>query len=208
MIEFLRIWVIDIIIMIVFISFLEIILPNSNMKKYIQMIIGLLITIVLIKPFINFITKDINIEKEVFANIGKSYSYFQEDNNDYVAIQTEQIISIYKSQLYEEINEMILKEEIYEISNIEIDVVEDNSKENYGEIIGIKIALKDNKEDVTQDNGKISIEEIDEVVISTTGKNVSNHIKITEKCKDIQQNISSNYRIPEDKVLVYIETKN
>ena len=70
-IEFIKNWVIDIVYMSIFISFLEIVLPKGNMKRFIDMIIGFLIIIVVINPFIKFINKDIDIERNIFTSINR-----------------------------------------------------------------------------------------------------------------------------------------
>jgi len=206
MIQFIRSWVINIIIIIVFISFLEIILPNGNMKKYIKVLTGLLIIMVLINPFINLITKDINIEREVLTNIGKSYSYYEEENENYISMQTQQITNIYREQLYKEINEIITKDGTYAVSNMHIKIIEDNTKENYGEIIGIEVGLENIDRENTENKYTIKIDEIQNVSISTIADGLTSDLQITEKCKEIQKDIAVNYQIPEENVKVYLKT--
>ncbi|HOM44065.1 MAG TPA: stage III sporulation protein AF, partial [Bacillota bacterium] len=52
MADFLREWVINIAVIIIFIMFLDTIIPNSSMKRYINVIVGLMIIVVVIKPFV------------------------------------------------------------------------------------------------------------------------------------------------------------
>ena len=46
--EFLNLWLKDIILVFIFLSIVEIMIPKGNMKKYINMIIGFLIIITII----------------------------------------------------------------------------------------------------------------------------------------------------------------
>jgi stage III sporulation protein AF len=208
MINFMREWIINIVIMIVFVTFLEIILPSSNMKRYIQMIIGLLIIIVLINPFINLITKDINIEREVFANIGESFSYDQSGNSEYIELQNKQIINMYKQKLYKEISEMVSKEGDFDIFNLDIDIIEDSIQDNYGDITRIELAIMTAKKEGSQKNDEIKVNKIQDVVISTLDSDSTKSIQTSESCKKIQKKISEYYKISEDKVLVYLETES
>ena len=50
MADFLREWIINITVIIIFIMFLDTIIPNSSMKRYINVIVGLMIIVVVIKP--------------------------------------------------------------------------------------------------------------------------------------------------------------
>ncbi|MGF7057002.1 stage III sporulation protein AF [Brassicibacter mesophilus] len=208
MINFMREWIINIVIMIVFVTFLEIILPSSNMKRYIQMIIGLLIIIVLINPFINLITKDINIEREVFANIGESFSYDQTGNSEYIELQNKQIINMYKQKLHKEISEMVSKEGDFDILNLDIDIIEDSIQNNYGDITRIELAIMTAKKEGIQKNDEIKVNKIQDVVISTLDSDSTKSIQTSESCKKIQKKISEYYKISEDKVLVYLETES
>ena len=208
MINFMREWIINIVIMIVFVAFLEIILPSSNMKRYIQMIIGLLIIIVLINPFIKLITKDINIEREVFANIGNSFSYDQNGSTEYIRQQNKQIINIYKQKLEKEISKMILEEGDYDILSLEIDIIENDTQDNYGSISRIEAAIMTSEKDDSQKKYEIKIDKIQDVVVNTEDNDSSRKIQISENCREIQEKISEYYNISEDKVLVHLKTES
>ena len=65
-VDFLKLWIRDIAFVFVIVSIIEIIIPNNNMKRYIDMVIGLLIIIVIITPFIKLLNKDFDIDKEIF----------------------------------------------------------------------------------------------------------------------------------------------
>lgn len=67
-IEFSKIWVKDIAMVLAIISIVEIILPNSNMKKYIDMIIGILVIVVIITPFTKLINKDVHLDTHINLN--------------------------------------------------------------------------------------------------------------------------------------------
>ena len=68
LIAFVRYWLQDIIMVFVIITIVEILLPNSNMRKYINMVVGFLIILVMISPFVQLLNPNYNID----VNFGKT----------------------------------------------------------------------------------------------------------------------------------------
>lgn len=58
MIETLTNWVKGLMMLVLFAAFLELILPSSNMQKFVRVIIGLLIMLAILNPVTDFLTKD------------------------------------------------------------------------------------------------------------------------------------------------------
>ena len=69
MIEDLSYWVKNIIYIIFFIVFLEILLPNNSMRKYVKVVGGLLVMVVILSPLTKFINKEINLSDVIAKNI-------------------------------------------------------------------------------------------------------------------------------------------
>lgn len=59
MIETLTNWVKGLMMLVLFAAFLELILPSSNMQKFVRLIIGLLIMLAILNPMIEFLAKDV-----------------------------------------------------------------------------------------------------------------------------------------------------
>jgi stage III sporulation protein AF len=92
MIEFLRGWIINIVIISILITILEAIIPNNSFKSYIKMVGGFLIIIALINPFIKLLTNNINIDKGVFSSIDvSSMNYSKEKINSSNEDQIEEL---------------------------------------------------------------------------------------------------------------------
>lgn len=58
MIDVLKVWVTNITIAIFFITAVEMILPDNNMKKYAKFVLGLILIVVIINPIIKIFNKD------------------------------------------------------------------------------------------------------------------------------------------------------
>lgn len=206
MIEILKNWVINIVVIIFFVAFIEIMLPKSSMKRYVNMVLGLLIIIVLINPIIKFMANDIDIEREVFLNISKQNNMYSDKDLKYVEAQNQNIVEMYKNKLKREITDFIELDEGYKIVEVNISIEENSKLDNFGEIIGIEVYL----EQITGEEPKnmsIKINEIEEIVVNKDRKNsiVINKTSSPGFEKMINS-ISSHYKLPKEKVVVILKT--
>ena len=124
-VDFLKLWIRDIAFVFVIVSIIEIIIPNNNMKRYIDMVIGLLIIIVIITPFIKLLNKDFDIDKEIFKKEIEESKFVYKDNMNLVSMQEEQIKEVYLSKMEEEIKELIQETTNYKVDEISISIYED-----------------------------------------------------------------------------------
>ncbi len=203
MIDFLKDWVTNIIILVVLISFLEIILPSSSMKRYINMIIGLLIIIVLINPFIKLITNDINIEREVLFNILESNEMSNINQDNFSQLQDSQVIEVYKDSIRKEMINLISSKTKYKIKSLSVDIIEDKENEYFGEIQAVKLII-DNTNSNGDKNNKIivKVDDVKQVSIKSNDElNTKNNNNLTEY-NDLRRLISESYRIEENQVMI------
>jgi len=71
LIEVLKVWVTNITIAIFFITAVEMILPDNNMKKYAKFVLGLMLIVVIINPIIKIFNKDFDFYS--YSNKAASY---------------------------------------------------------------------------------------------------------------------------------------
>lgn len=205
MIDFLGDWVINIVILVIFLTFLDIILPNHNLKRYINMISGLLIIIVIINPFINLLSKDINIEREVFSNIMNSNMKNNSYEKGIEEIQNQQVINIYKESLKKEIIDLVVSKTPYSISDISLEIIEDQDKDDFGKIQSVILILSDN---IEQEDGKskedinIRVDEVKKVTVNLDKNLSQTQFNSSKEFVEVQELISDSYRIPKDQVFI------
>lgn len=201
--SFLRDWTTNILIISIFISLLEIILPKSNMKRYIEMIIGLLIIIVIINPFIKLLNGNIDIEREVFASITKSNNINYYDNNDLKEIQEKQIIEIYKRKLIEDVKSLIEKDGNYLVKQIVLDI-ETVDENNYGKInkISINIEKGNNNENKKEKVKKIEIK-VD--AVQSNKELTSQKDKYTVDIQSITKSLYDKFNIQHEDISIYFD---
>lgn len=134
MINFMSSWAEQIVLAVIVATIIEMILPKSKNKKYIQMVIGVYVLFNIISPIIK--------NKENFS-IGKFNIENYETKSQYEIDQTsmdERLEKIYLDEL-EDIVRTKFEENDIEVVKCEIDAVLDTNKKNAG-IHSIKVKIK------------------------------------------------------------------
>lgn len=142
-------WCEEIIVVIIISIIIESLIPNSNNKKYIKVIIGIYTMYVTINPILNFINYDFNIEENLLKNL----------KTEEVNVDLNNIKDVYIDGIEEE-----LKKDInslgYEV--IFLNVFVDNNYENI-EKVELKVNPNTEQEIIKQyifDNYLVSTDNI------------------------------------------------
>lgn len=198
MINWIKLWVEQIIIAVIISIIVEMILPEGN-KKYIKMVLGLYILFVMIGPVISKATNSDEIldfdYKRFFSKDVYSTSNTEkfEDTNNKLIEQT--YIEKIKSDIETKIEKMG-----YSVDNINISIIGNKSSENYGQISNLEIKISKLKEDKTSTN-KIQIQNIN-VGNNVTSNINSEELNITETDKKkIIEYITNEYSIMDKKII-------
>lgn len=198
-VSFISSWLKDIVVLFILISIAELIMPKGNMKRYINLVIGLLIIFTIVNPFAKLMKLDFNLDQAIF-NYSKSDDYLNNDEEFYIQ-QEKQIESLYKEKISNEMIELVEDKTEYKVIDISIGIIE--SKEKYGEIDYIKLIVDKNKE--TKSN-KISIEKVSPVYIDNNVKAISNKNSkdndVNNDFNELKELLSSRYSIEKEKITV------
>lgn len=154
--ELFKEWISAITSAIIFASLCEILLPSGNMKKYVNLILGIILSITMLRPFAdNSFNKwpDKLLEFERVSAYASQEELDKEERYMVIKIYTEKI----EKTLYNKLCENI-KGEVF--VNIE---VETDNKENFGEINKATIIV------VQKDGFKDYRKEIEEILKSEFG---------------------------------------
>lgn len=200
-IEFLTLWIKDIAMIFVLISIIEIVLPNNNMKRYIDMIIGFLIIIAIINPFVKLFHKDFNIDREIFQKTGEQIKFEYMDNLDLALTQEEQVKEIYIGKIEDEIMDLIHQTTNYRVENMNVSIYEDNIQ--YGNIKDIELILKkDEKEE--EPKNLITVSSIEEISIGEKKESSTTLIELDDE--GIKNLISKNHSISKENIKIFLNT--
>lgn len=199
-IEILKGWIIDITIIFVLVSIIEMVIPNNSIKKYINIVTGLLIIIVIITPFINLIYRDYDIDKEVFKNLMGQNKTYIEDNSDLIGLQEKQIKEIYIAKMKEDISTVVSEMSDYEVDNIYISIYED--EENYGDVKEMEIVLKE-KDLVTDKGTKDTIDVINIEEITVGEEHIeAKQTQLFENSEEIIDALNEKYNVDKSNIRI------
>lgn len=129
MIEILKIWVMNIVVVIFFLLISDILLPDSNIKQYIKVIIGLLVILIIIKPLLNIKSinsnfEDIYIETAAFLETD-NYEKDVETLNTY---QKEKALTLYEDYIKKIVIDAVSRELKVDEKAVHVEIRTDNKK--------------------------------------------------------------------------------
>ncbi|QXM06017.1 stage III sporulation protein AF [Crassaminicella indica] len=207
MMLFLKSWILNIVTVVIFISIMEFILPNSSMKKYIKMIVGLLVMLVIINPILEFMHERVQLEEDIFKTssaINKRELALNLDQ--FKGTQQKQIIAIYKNNIEKHIKDQIEFNNKVHVLSINSNIEENIESKEFGNIKNLNILLS-KYEDKQPQTG---IQPVSNIVINVN-KN-KEKVKITKNesiTKKIKEYISKQYGLEEDRININMnEIKN
>ncbi|MCY6959962.1 stage III sporulation protein AF [Clostridium brassicae] len=192
MLQYIKIWIINICTAVFFITAVEMILPNNKMKKYAKFVLGLILITVIMNPIIKIFDKDFNIN----SYVDTAYEYFENKNykknyDKYKISNIDNTASVFSKNL-EKICLDKLKEKFpkdnYEVL---IDVSFDKEKENFV-IDLVNVGFTDKK-----------IKKIKKIKIGDSKGPEKSDVSNNKKCDDIKDYLSVALNIPKSKIKVH-----
>ena len=206
MLDFLHVWVTNIAVIIIFTSFLEILLPNSDMKRYIKVIIGLLVLLVIVKPFVILSEIDISFKKDIIETSDFiDVDPLKKDSENISKYQSEKALEIYESNIKQQIRRIIStnKDIAQNILNIDLDIENNMSSESFGKIKALKIEIKKEK------GLTVEVNKIDDININKNKKvinEVNSEYNLNDKVEDeIKTNLSNFFGLDRSAIKVILK---
>lgn len=190
-VNFISSWLKDIVVLFILISIAGLIMPKGNMKKYIDLVIGLLIIFTIISPFAKLIKMDFNLSEAVF-NYSRPVDNLNISSEEFYIEQEKQIESVYKDKIKSELIKLIEDQSTYKVVDISIELFDSTDK--YGEVEYLKLMVTE--DDINKNN--ISIRKVEPVDIKGEQKKVQ--IDDENKYKDLKEIIETKYSISKNKI--------
>lgn len=194
-IETLKNIVINLVTVLIFISAIELIVPDNKMKKYIKFVLGLILITVILNPIIKFIS---NGEKNVIDSISSYQEVFSKEENKMNSdsektLKTDDKEETRKKMFINNFNkncDNLLKNKFKDMTfKSEADCEIDFSNVTVN-VKKLKIGVSDNK-----------INKIKKIAIE--GNNTESTKEENDKYSEIVNYLSSQLNIPKDRIEVY-----
>ena len=201
MIEIFRNWTFNIATIIVFFVLIEVIIPSEKFKKYIKFVIGLIIMIVIMNPIVSTLNGKISIDDIAI----ESFNQFQVEeikskHANYEKSQNDQIMSIFKEKLIEQIKEKILSIDGINETYVEINIEEDVNSADFGEIKQINAEIHPNSNKELSKNE--TVKPVDINLEKKVSNNESNNQKLISKVK---LELSTSYEIEPKNIFLKLQ---
>lgn len=185
-------WVKNIIFVVLFASFLEILLPNSSMQRFVRVIMGLFIMLAIITPVVDSVQKPL-LPMQLPTSNGSSADSVAilNDANNFVHGHEKLSVEVYKKELAQQMQVLIRALEGVADAKVLVDI-EENDDAIKGKITGVVVYI-------TPGIG-VSKNQIKKVVIGDEVKSVAElDTELTTKVKRL---ITELYQLPKEIVEV------
>ncbi|MCC5909942.1 MAG: stage III sporulation protein AF [Clostridiaceae bacterium] len=201
----LREWIITITSVIIFITFVEILVPNSNNKRYVNVVVGILIMIVILNPLFHLLRQDINLEEGILkASSEIEYRAMSNRMDSNMSVmQKEAVIELYKTKLIDQMKHRLNSTTNYIVQDIKLEV-EETDEEKFGTINKLDIVLQDSKKPETPETKHIEPVNI-QVSINKNNNTAETHsILLSNEEKEIRNSFSIYYDVPKENINIHI----
>ncbi|WP_142414869.1 stage III sporulation protein AF [Hathewaya massiliensis] len=143
MMEMIKSWIINLCTIMIFITAVEMILPDNSIKKYAKYVLSLLIVLAMLTPILKIMTKGFN-PSEVSKKADKYFEAqaYEKDMNKYKKKNIERTVEGFKEKLALECKESLNKSLKKEKFKVEIDA-DFNEKQRKIEINEIRVGFSE-----------------------------------------------------------------
>ena len=202
--EFLTNWISNIIIFILLATIMDMLLPNSEMRKYAKIVVGLLLITVLIAPVFKLLSTDFEAlltgsTPAEYVEKNKMETLVDRKKSEIQAAQNAYILEEMAVQLKKDGEEELINRFNYAISHIDISVNNPTNPEIPEDLSLISVILSD--KDTQQGDGEIE-------VVKPVEINTKDRISVgTREEEDITSLLASIWEVEEEKIEVVFERR-
>jgi stage III sporulation protein AF len=152
-VEFLSDWVMNIILFILLATIIDMLLPNSGMKKYVKMVTGLLLIVIILDPLFKLVSLDFeqtlstfhlqpeNEEKNIENLIEMKKTEIQASNRAYILEQM-------AVQMKTEVEEELVEKYDVRVEQVLLSIKEESKEElSHEDISSIEVILSEQQEE-------------------------------------------------------------
>ncbi|MGG3737903.1 stage III sporulation protein AF [Aeribacillus pallidus] len=195
-------WITNIILFLFLAIIVDMLLPNSNMKKYAKFVVGLLLIIIIIHPLMKLFSEDFNVES-ILREINWEYMTSEKEMEKLIELKKKEIDATQRAYILEQMAVQLQKSvekelmERFEVTISSIEVIpksDDSTQLNQWEMISIQLQ----KANESQAASTIEIVEIN------TERPLENEVAKTE-AMEIQSFLSDYLDVPKDIIHVVVK---
>jgi len=213
MLEYLKIWIKNIVVIMMLGLVLEVFIPRGDLKKYVKMVMGLFVIFMILQPLLKLIDYNFSLATEINIKDFPGKEEIIEKGNLLKQENERMAIENYKLNLENQIKKIV--ETSNGIDNVRaiVDVYDDKKDERYGLIRSVELILE-MRETETPQFKKTDINPVEKVNIqiypdrekenqepSAKGMTMINE-GLSEK---IRKTLSDLYKIPPNNIRIFVK---
>lgn len=200
-------WVKDIIIFLVLTTIISNLLGKSNYKKYVNLVAGIILVILVISPLLNLFQLGDTLDYYFSVNILSSEA--KDLNSELLDMekgQMSEILQEYKEEIKNQVIKILEKQELY-LVEIEITIEEDTDSDAFGNLNALDLNASYIRQDNVKQSSDIEKVEIDNINIGSQIKIANNADRDTLSPSEINvKNLLSDfYNMNPDNINISIQ---
>lgn len=202
----LRLMVKSILVIIMLAAFLEIVLPRSDMKRYVNLVIGLFVILAVLNPFLTLINQglDLDVFDDVTAKNPDTESLIR-IGKEMAAEDRNKASRQYKEKLSRQIMGIAGMYQNTKTTGVDIEMVEDPESESFGQINKIIIHTTNESSGVKSGSGggtSTGVEvNVNEINISTENPE-KNHTASVDESRGLKDVIADFYGLNPEQIQI------
>lgn len=202
--DFLSGWIANIIMFILLAVILDMLLPNSNLQRYVKMVIGLLLIVIILNPILKIFSQNF---EEIVATATPSTAAQQKNIENLIEFKKREIQATTDAyileemavQMKEEVQEDMINQFNMEVSHVSITIDESievsaDSTKHFS--VNVQLAQSEVKEQAVSAIAKVSID---------TKKPLQVEEEITFDEKEIVSYLAGKWQLTTDQIIVAME---
>ncbi|WP_213974006.1 stage III sporulation protein AF [Tepidanaerobacter acetatoxydans] len=208
MIDAISLWIKQIVLVVMFTTFIGFLIPENKFLKYIKVFLGLLVMLAIINPLLQIFKKDIHLteiplvfEDFVDKNTIKYNANILNKKNNELAINE------YKYQVEKYLTQEIKNIAPYDVKNVKIKIDENYSDESFGKITQLSVTLgkepaqknESKKEKITVETIKIGYNQSEKEDIDIECDQKNNEVE------NIKEYLHITFGIPKENIHMSLE---
>lgn len=163
MIEGIGIWIRTIVTVIFLATMLEMFLPGGTMQKYVRVVMGLLLLLVILNPLINLAGKDYSWQARIWEVGNEQGLQAVLAAGEQLRVEQEKYaLQEYKNRLAEQVTRVVNRIPGIKKVRAEVIIVEDAKSKDYGRVMGLTLWVTPGRPEV---EGSVHIEPVKPVKI-------------------------------------------
>lgn len=151
MVGFIKDWVLDIVTIVLFIILVEMLIPSGRMKKYVSLVTGLIIIIVIINPFLGLLGGKTKLLDSMAVNSSfLDKTEIKKDRGLLKEEQMKQITEVYRKKIIVQLEQTAMDTEGVTGAKADVIINEDYNTDNFGEIkrVYLEISMNGDKDGI------------------------------------------------------------